>query len=80
MFLETFKKFWKIIDEDHEDLHVFLNSGKLPADLYMTFIAVVVAFPADLSALPADSRGSACMHAPRARSKRPRLVARHGHF
>ena len=49
-----FGNFWKIDDEDHENLHRIHTGCILPAKFHATFIL----FPADLpmcsSALPAD--------------------------
>lgn len=46
MFLESLKIFWKIDDEDHEDLHHVHVCCILPAKFHTTFIP----FPADLAA------------------------------
>ena len=62
----TFRFCWKIVHEDHEDLHAVLHSGNFPADFAATFIALATAFPADSRVFPADSR-DACMHAACAR-------------
>jgi hypothetical protein len=47
VFLVTLKFFWKIVDEDHEDLHHVLDCWKFPADSLVTFIALAAKFPAD---------------------------------